>query len=251
MLKNEELINHYSDKYFEPYLKTESIHLEKRFRKRIKEIKQYTFPGTLLDVGCGAGFFLKLAAETGYVTEGVELSPYAAKYAQQKLGLRVFQGELADAGFARESFDIITLWHILEHVHDPRRFLRQVNALLKSNGLLALEVPNIGSLPARAAGINWELMAPKEHFYYFNEKTIKRYLEESAFNVIVIRTFYWSTPAMILRAYAGTRIGLYNLILRSLAAMASCLSVMRFRTAPSMLPGDVLTIYAVKKGDAL
>jgi 2-polyprenyl-3-methyl-5-hydroxy-6-metoxy-1,4-benzoquinol methylase len=248
MQGNEELIKHYSDQYFEPYLKTESIHLEKRFKKRIDEIRQYAFPGTLLDVGCGAGFFLKLAAETGYATEGVELSPYAAKYARQKLGLRVFQGELSDARFARESFDIITLWHILEHVHDPGTFLGQVNGLLKKNGLLAVEVPNIGSLSARAAGVKWELMAPKEHFYYFNENTIKRYLENSGFNVILIHSFYWTTPAMILRAYAGARRGLYSLIVRSLAAMASCMSFIRFRTAPSALPGDVLTIYAVKKG---
>ena len=251
MQGNEELINHYSDQYFEPYLKTESIHLEKRFRKRIEEIRQYVFPGSLLDVGCGAGYFLKLAADTGYSTQGVELSPYAAKYAQQNFGLRVFQGELADAGFDRESFDIITLWHILEHVHDPGDFLGQVNGLLKKTGLLAVEVPNIRSLSARIAGVNWELMAPKEHFYYFNKSTIKRYLENSGFIIILVQSFYWTTPAMILRACTADRQGLCSRLLRSFAVMASSLSFFRFRTAPSMLPGDVITIYAVKKGGSL
>ncbi len=251
MQKDEDLIKHYSDQYFEPYLKTQSIHLNKRFKKRINEIKQYSFPGTLLDVGCGAGFFLKLASENGYTAKGVELSPYAARYAKEKLGLHVFQGELANAGFAKESFDIITLWHVLEHVHDPKKFLGQVNNLLKKNGMLALEVPNIGSLSAHIAGKNWELMAPKEHFYYFNKFTIKQYLKELGFVVISTQTFYWTTPAMILRAYAGTKKKPFNFSLRFFASMLSCLSFIRFYTAIPILSGDVLIVYAIKKGGDL
>jgi len=247
MQQNEDLIKHYSDQYFEPYLQTEGIHLEKRFRKRIKEIKKYRFPGDLLDIGSGTGFFLQLATKTGYAVKGVELSAYAAQYATKKLGLTVFQGELADAGFAKESFDIITLWHILEHVHDPRIFLTQVNRLLKINGLLAVEVPNIGSQVARISGVNWELMAPQEHFYYFNETTIGRYLEMAGFNLVSMRTFYWTTPAMLLRAHAKKQPGKIGLLLRCLSMIASTWSFMRFRSAPSLFPGDVVTVYAVKK----
>ncbi len=247
MQKNNDLIKHYSDEYFEPYLKTKSIHLKKRFGKRIQEIKQYVFPGSLLDVGCGAGFFLKLAADAGYSAQGVEFSSYAAEYARQNFGLHVFQGELSDASFGREAFDIITLWHILEHIHDPGEFLGRVNGLLRRNGLLALEVPNIGSTAARIGGVNWELMAPEEHFYYFDEGTIRRYLKNSGFTIISIRSFYWTTPAMILRACAANRQGLNNLLLHYLAAIASSLSFFRFQAAPSVLPGDVFTIYAVKK----
>jgi 2-polyprenyl-3-methyl-5-hydroxy-6-metoxy-1,4-benzoquinol methylase len=242
----EDLVGHYSEEYFEPYLKTKAIHQRQRFGKRIKEIKQYAFPGTLLDVGCGAGFFLKLASETGYAAEGIELSPYAVQYARQKLGLRVSQGELGEAHFSDESFDIITLWHIIEHVRDPRTFLCQAHKLLRNNGLLAVEVPNIGSPLARIAGEHWELMAPLEHFYYFNISTIKRYLTECGFTVLRMQTFYWTTPAMILRAYACKHKLLPNLLLRSSAKMASCLSFMRFQTAPPIVQGDALTVYAVK-----
>jgi len=246
--KNEDLIKHYSDDYFEPYLKTQSVHLKKRFKKRIQEIKQVVFPGRLLDVGCGAGFFLKLAEDIGYTAEGVELSQYAAKYARSRLGLHIFQGELGDACFAPRSFDIITLWHILEHVRDPRNFLTQVEALLKEDGLLAMEVPNIGSTVARMAGAHWELMAPKEHFYYFDAKTLKQYLEESGFKVIRMQTFIWTTPAMIFRAKAASRNGLSRFLLYSLVALAWCLSFIRFRNLPASITGDVLTVYAVKKG---
>ncbi|MGA2400200.1 MAG: class I SAM-dependent methyltransferase [Syntrophobacteraceae bacterium] len=152
--EREDLVGHYGGHYFEPYLKTEAIHLKKRFGKRIEEIKNYAFSGTLLDVGCGAGFFVKLANDSGYAGEGLELSPFAAQYASRQLGLRVFQGKLAEAGFADQSFDIVTLWHIIEHVRDPRTFLGQVNKLLKNNGLLALEIPNILTVYAVKRGAN-------------------------------------------------------------------------------------------------
>jgi len=249
MQQHKDLIKHYSDRYFEPYLQTEEIHMKKRFEKRIKEIKQYRSSGRMLDIGSGAGFFMQLARKSGYSVKGVELSEYAAQYAKNKLGLTVFQGELAAAGFAKASFDIITLWHILEHVHDPRIFLAQVNRLLNKDGLLAVEVPNIGSRVARISGTNWELMAPKEHFYYFNETTIRRYIELSGFNLVGLRTFYWTTPAMLLGEHAKKQRGAKYFLLRCVSAIASMFSFMRFRSAPSVFPGDVVTIYAVKKGE--
>jgi len=248
MQQHDDLIKHYSDDYFEPYLKTEQIHLKKRFCKRVREIKAQVFPGRLLDVGCGAGFFLKLAGETGYTVQGVEISRYAAEYARNKLGLPVFQGELGAAGLAPESFDIITLWHVLEHVRDPKIFLSQVNGLLKDQGLLALEVPNIGSSAARISRSYWELMSPKEHFYYFPPVTLRRYLKEAGFTTVATQTFFWTTPAMLLRAMSEGRRGPVGLIVKFAALLASSLSFIRFRTAPSFIPGDVVTIYAVKNG---
>ena len=246
MQHKEDLIKHYSDDYFEPYLKTEQIHLLKRFSKRIKEIKAQVFPGMLLDVGCGAGFFLKLAAETGYTVQGVEISQYAADYARNKLRLPVFLGELEAAALPPRSFDVITLWHVLEHVRDPRAFLAQVHALLKDQGVLALEVPNIGSLAARISGTDWELMSPKEHFYYFTLATLRRYLEEAGFSIVTTRTFFWTTPAMLLRVLAEKRKGPGGMLLKVIAYVASGLSFIRFRTSLSIIPGDVVTVYAVK-----
>jgi 2-polyprenyl-3-methyl-5-hydroxy-6-metoxy-1,4-benzoquinol methylase len=249
MQQHDDLIKHYSDEYFEPYLKTEAIHLKKRFRKRIEEIKCLAFPGLLLDVGCGAGFFLKLASQTGYAVKGVEISPYAVDYTRHNLGLSVFMGELGDVDFAPESFDIITLWHVLEHVRDPKAFLAQVNHLLKEKGLLAVEVPNIGSSIARCAGTKWELMAPKEHFYYFDTATLQQYLEESGFTIIKTQTFFWTTPAMLLRAVAATWKSPGAVLIKFIAFLASSLSFIRFRVAPSFLSGDVITVYALKAGE--
>ena len=123
-----------------------------------------------------------------------------------------------------------------------------MNHLLKEKGLLAVEVPNIGSSVARAAGINWELMAPKEHFYYFDTATLKRYLVESGFTIIKTQTFFWTTPDMLLRSIAATWKGPGAVLLKFIALLASSLSFIRFRVAPSFLSGDVVTVYAFKKG---
>jgi len=237
---------HYSKEYFENYLKTEPVHLRKRFGKRIKEIKKICDSGNLLDVGCGVGSFLRLARDEGYETSGVELSHYAAEYARSNFGLSVFNGELKDAGFAPETFDIITLWHVLEHVTDPRKFLIEINRLLKKNGILVAEVPNIGSIAARISLINWELMAPKEHLFYFNLHTINRLLKETGFSIIKSQTYFWTTPAMVIKTKADSIKNNGKAILKLIAFFCHVFSPLRFRVLPCFIKGDVITIYISK-----
>ncbi|MBF0557412.1 MAG: class I SAM-dependent methyltransferase [Nitrospirae bacterium] len=238
--------DHYSEDYFKPYLQTEALHARKRFRKRIKEIKRLRFPGSLLDIGCGAGFFLKLAADEGYNVSGVELSQWACEYARKTFALNVINGELKDAGFAPDTFDVITLWHIVEHVSDPVKFLMEVNRLLKKDGLLVVEVPNIRSVAAKLAGTNWELMAPKEHFFYFDLHTMSRLLQMTGFAVSGNRSYFWTTPGMVLRAKAGPKTGLSRLCLLFFALLIEVFSFLRFQPMPAFIQGDVITVYAFK-----
>jgi len=237
---------HYSEEYFKPYLQTEVLHARKRFRKRIKEIKRLRFAGSLLDIGCGPGFFLKLASDEGYAVSGIELSQWASEYAKKHFSLNVITGELKDAGFAPDTFDIITLWHILEHVTDPAKFLLEVNRLLKMDGLLVVEVPNIQSAAAKLAGTSWELMAPKEHFFYYNLHTISQLLQTTGFTITGNSSYFWTTPGMILRARAGLKTGLGRFWLRSVALLLEAFSFFRFKTMPGLIRGDVITVYACK-----
>jgi len=237
---------HYSKEYFAIYLKTEAIHLKNRFGKRIKEIKKIKFPGVLLDVGCGVGSFLRLARDKGYEASGVELSYYAAEYARNNFGLNVFNGELKDANLAPETFDIITLWHVLEHVTDPKKFLIEVNKLLKKDGLLVVEVPNIGSIAAKISLMNWELMAPKEHLFYFYPHTISRLLKETGFSIIKNQTYFWTTPAMIIKAKADSIKNKGNVVLKLIAFLCHVFSPLRFKVLPDSIKGDVITVFAIK-----
>lgn len=237
---------HYSKEYFENYLKTESFHLKKRFEKRIREIKKIKLPSVLLDVGCGVGSFLRLARNEGYEASGVELSYYAAEYARNNFGLSVFNGELKDANFAAETFDIITLWHVLEHVTDPKKFLIEVNRLLKKNGILVVEVPNIESIAAKISLMNWELMAPTEHLFYFNPHTISRLLKETGFSIIKNQTYFWTTPAMVIKAKADSIKDNGSTILKLIAFLCHVFSPARFKVLPDFIKGDVITIFAIK-----
>ncbi|NJO55778.1 MAG: class I SAM-dependent methyltransferase [Rhodospirillales bacterium] len=109
----------------------------------------------LLDVGCATGIFLDGMRRLGWSVQGVEPSPTAAEYAQKRLGLSVFQGRLEAAGFAEASFDAVTLWDVLEHVHEPEQTLADIHRVLRPGGLLVLSLPNPDSLEARLLGGHW------------------------------------------------------------------------------------------------
>jgi SAM-dependent methyltransferase len=102
-------------------------------------------PGRLLDIGCQKGEFMLRMNQRGWQVQGVELS----RKAPNLFGLPIFYGRLEDADFPPGSFDLITLWAVLEHVHDPVGLLRCLARLLQPGGRAFVLVPNFRSLPAR------------------------------------------------------------------------------------------------------
>ena len=219
---------YYSKDYFNVYFKDKEIHMKNRFKKRLDEIYRYKEGGRLLEIGCGTGFFLALARKRGWETYGAELSPYASRYACEELKLNVFKGRLEKANYPKDYFDVITLWHILEHVPDPEYLLKEIARILKSDGLLAIEVPNISSLVVRLLKTKWELFAPKEHLYYFSPKTLGRMLKEMGFKIIKMHTYFWTSPDMIIKSLLF-------------------FSWIRFKKLYSIIKGDVMVIYAKKE----
>ena len=160
----------------------------KRSRKELNIINKLTKKGKILDIGCGHGFFLETAKENGWETYGLDISKKAIQYAKNVLNLSVFHGELKDCDCKKESFDAITMWHVLEHTQDPKKTLKLVNGLLKKGGLLAVKVPNIDSLMAKIGSKRWGWLAPPEHLFHFSPKTIKKMLEETGFEILDLKT---------------------------------------------------------------
>lgn len=148
----------------------------------------------LLDIGCGAGFFLKAAQEMGWEVEGVELSEAAANFAQKVLGLRVRQGKFENGGFPDESFDVVTLQDTLEHLSFPRQTLTEVRRVLKRGGLLMLNTPDLDSLSRRFLGPAWAVLSPAEHLTYYTEKTLSGTLSRAGFEVLGIRNLLNFNP---------------------------------------------------------
>ena len=101
--------------------------------------------GELLDVGCGTGAFLEAARRRGWKIAGTEISPEAARAASRLLGVEVFCGELASARLESDRFDLVTLWHVLEHVADPSATLSECARVLSPGGVMVVAVPNVES----------------------------------------------------------------------------------------------------------
>ncbi len=141
--------------------------------KHLKIVERHVRPGRILDVGCASGLFLRHALEAGWQITGIEPSEALCAEARKNLGGKgqIKCATLEDAGLDA-GFDAITLWDVLEHVPDPQGFLRLCRGLLKSDGYLFLNVPDLDSLEARVLGRRWPLLLP-EHLNYFNRESLK------------------------------------------------------------------------------
>jgi len=143
-------------------------------------VKKYNNSTSLLDVGCGEGFFLFSASEAGYITKGVELSEEAAAYARREFGLDIEAKPFEQLRFPEDYFDVVTLWQVLEHLPHPLAILKEVNKILKPGGLLAVSTPDIEGIPARLLGKRWWNIR-KIHINQFTTKTLKAILENAGF----------------------------------------------------------------------
>ncbi|MCF7805085.1 MAG: class I SAM-dependent methyltransferase [Candidatus Marinimicrobia bacterium] len=125
--------------------------------QRIELITRFENTGFLLDIGCGNGFFLaSLKEQTSIDGLGVDIAGDAVEFARREFGVAAKTATIGDLLEEEHRFDIITLWHVLEHFKDPFRILRKVHALLKPGGACVIEVPNLNSLKFRLAREKWE-----------------------------------------------------------------------------------------------
>ena len=152
----------------------------------IRDSRKLPPGGRILDVGCGKGEFVANLGDRGWQAQGVELSRIAADYAREKMEIEVFNGELKDAGFPDGHFDLITLWHVLEHCHDPSGVLAETNRILRTEGRLLVSVPNFHSLQARVMKNDWYHLDTPRHLYHFAPVTISKFLEKTGFRILKI-----------------------------------------------------------------
>jgi SAM-dependent methyltransferase len=158
---------------------------------RHKHIKKIIPKGRILDIGCARGVFLSMMRESGWETFGTELNEETAFHAKNILGLDVKIGRLADIQFESEFFDVITIWHVLDHLQNPALTLQECNRILKSCGLLVIAVPNSSSLQAKISGRYWFHLDPPFHLFHFNEKNLSQLLQKFEFGIIKVNHFSW------------------------------------------------------------
>jgi 2-polyprenyl-3-methyl-5-hydroxy-6-metoxy-1,4-benzoquinol methylase len=138
--------------------------------------------GKLLDVGTAAGGFLAAAQARGWQVEGCEPNRWLANWGARHYGIRIRPGSVFDQPYEPGSFDVVTLWDVIEHTTNPREVLAHCRSLLRPGGVLVVNYPDVGSWIARALGRRW-LFLTSVHLHYFDRKTMTRLLESTGFSV--------------------------------------------------------------------
>jgi 2-polyprenyl-3-methyl-5-hydroxy-6-metoxy-1,4-benzoquinol methylase len=136
----------------------------------------------LLDVGAGGGKVMLYYKKHGWDVKGTEFSPKAVENAK-KCGLDMRMGDIKDAGYAPESFDVILLNHVLEHMYDPFDALKVCFTLLKPGGKLFLNVPNISSIERVIFGTEWNSWSIPVHFSHFSRGFLRGVLKETGYEI--------------------------------------------------------------------
>jgi SAM-dependent methyltransferase len=154
------------------------------FEHHLKPMLRFTGPPDgrkLLDVGAYTGVFVEIAAQHGWDAWGVEPSAWAVAQACDQ-GLQMISGTLEDAGLEETSFDVVTMWDVIEHVTSPAATLTAAWRVLKPGGYLVVHTMDLNSLFARLMGRRWPWFM-EMHLTYFTRQTLREMLEESGFTV--------------------------------------------------------------------
>ena len=152
--------------------------------QRVKMIKTIIPGGRLLDMGSGQGFFIYHAQQHGFSVTGVDVSSRAVEFCEQTFHIKVNLQNINEDFDLDKKFDVITMWHILEHVSDPLGFMKRLRQYLSLKGKLVIEVPNINSLKFRLASAQHRWIGgnhPRHHKYFFSWKTLRHLLRTAGY----------------------------------------------------------------------
>jgi 2-polyprenyl-3-methyl-5-hydroxy-6-metoxy-1,4-benzoquinol methylase len=150
--------------------------------KKVQLIEEFEEPGRLLDYGCGTAEFLNEARINLWKVQGIEPNEKARTQANKKLGGKVY--ETIDDLKKDTTFDVITLFHVLEHIHELRKTIKKVLNHLKSNGYIIIAIPNHESWDGKFYSKHWAGWDVPRHLYHFNLKAIKQFQEEFELSLI-------------------------------------------------------------------
>jgi 2-polyprenyl-3-methyl-5-hydroxy-6-metoxy-1,4-benzoquinol methylase len=165
-------------------------------RNKYRIVKSSSSGNKILDIGCGTGEFLHFCKQKGLITTGIEPNLQARNFATGQYGLNVYD-ETYLKKIPSASFDIITLWHVLEHVHQLKEYLQQILFLLKRDGTLIIALPNSESWDAKTYEQFWAAYDLPRHLYHFTPETLKMLVEKTGFSLsetapLKIDSFYIS-----------------------------------------------------------
>jgi SAM-dependent methyltransferase len=163
----------------------------------------------VLDVGCAGGAFLVAARELGFAVTGIEPARWMAAYGRDHYQLDIRDGILEPGAFEEHSFDVISLWDVIEHLPQPLGTLETVRRLLKPEGVLLVNYPDIGTIAARTLGRRWPFWL-SVHLIYYTRQTMREQLRRAGFATQWFEPFWPVLPL----GYVAQRAAPYGIPLR-------------------------------------
>jgi SAM-dependent methyltransferase len=251
----EELLDIYATSYFlnsdgstaDGYADYLNDELEHRLiaRRRLKALGRLSGPGSLLDVGAAAGFFMDEAGKSGWRVEGIDISAYTSRWGRERMGLEIATGVFQESEYPAASFDAVTMWDYIEHSIDPASDLSMAADVLREGGVLMLSTGDAASLVARISGKRWHLLTPRHHNFFFTVATLRRYLNERDFELLYVGHpgAYYSLHYLVYKLRTMTP---RSDIVRGLSERLAARPIGERQVLFNL--GDILTIYARKRG---
>lgn len=178
---------HYGLEYHHLISSSGEAALDAKWRTPKERVLKMAQSGAVLDLGCSSGGFLQSLKDTGLKLHGIEISEHEAQRARTNSGAQVFVGEILDADFAPESFDVVTCFHVLEHVYNPREVLAKVRHWLKPGGIFYLLIPNIETIEISLFHSYWYGLELPRHLYHHSPASLRRLFELSNYQEVFLR----------------------------------------------------------------
>lgn len=155
-------------------------------------IQQYIKSGQILDIGCGTGEFLDTMQRFNFVAKGLEPNDVARNQAKRNFGLAVYE-ETEIIDLPKRHYDVITMWHVLEHVYSLDERILQIKELIADNGILIVALPNPSSWDAKHYKKYWAAYDCPRHLYHFDQQTVKKLFSNYEFEIVKQRPMYFDS----------------------------------------------------------
>jgi len=179
---------HYTDAYHTLIAAAGDASPQMRWGFRKRAISRYKTSGALLDLGCSSGAFLQFMGSQDWKLFGIEMSEEGAAAAAARCGATVFAGNILDARFDAESFDVVTCFDVLEHLYEPRRVMARVAEWLKPGGIFYVLVPNIDSAEGRVFRSYWHGLELPRHLFHYSPASLTALAEGQGLAPVSVET---------------------------------------------------------------